>query len=190
MKKSLTAHAAGTCVLVTLLLFIKSYLFYSHVNLAGFHPLFAVLTAGIFLFLWSALSLLSQKTAKTVMFTVYVILSVFMTIDAVYYSYVSKMPSAAMIPMLWQATGISDTILNLLKPYHMAMLIDLPLWCMRAANRDEEKNPRESARPDRPAASGGRTPAGRDLYRILRSVRLYAADRLSVAGIRAGIHGE
>lgn len=139
MKKSLTAHAAGTCVLVTLLLFIKSYLFYSHVNLAGFHPLFAVLTAGIFLFLWSALSLLSQKTAKTVMFTVYVILSVFMTIDAVYYSYVSKMPSAAMIPMLWQATGISDTILNLLKPYHMAMLIDLPLWCMRAANRDEEK---------------------------------------------------
>ena len=49
--KILTAHAAGTCGLVTLLLFLKSYLFYSHVNLAGFHPLFAILTAAIFLFL-------------------------------------------------------------------------------------------------------------------------------------------
>ncbi len=138
-KQSLTLHAAASCALVTLLLFIKSYLFYSHVNLAGFHPLFAILTAGIFLFLWSALSLFSRKTAKIVMFTAYVILSVFMSIDAVYYSYVSKMPSAGLLPMIWQAKGVSDTILNLLKPYHMAMLIDLPLWCMRAANRDDEK---------------------------------------------------
>ncbi len=139
MKHSLTAHDAGTCLFVTLLLFVKSFLFYSHVNLAGFHPLFAVLTAAIFLFLWSVLSLLSKKAAKIVMFTVYVILSVFMTIDAVYYSYVSKMPSAALLSMIWQASGISDTILNLLKPYHMAMLIDLPFWCMRAANRDDNK---------------------------------------------------
>ncbi len=137
--KTLTAHAAGTCVLVTVLLFFKSFLFYSHVNLAGFHPLFALLTAGIFLFLWTALSLISERTAKIIMFTAYTVLSVFMAIDAVYYSYVSKLPSAALIPMLWQAKGISDTILKLLKPYHMAMLIDLPLWCMRAADCDDDK---------------------------------------------------
>ncbi len=137
--KILTAHAAGTCGLVTLLLFLKSYLFYSHVNLAGFHPLFAILTAAIFLFLWSAISLFSGRTAKIVMFTIYTILSVFMVIDAVYYSYVSKLPSAALLTMIWQAKGVADTILNLLKPYHMAMIIDLPLWCMRAANRSDDK---------------------------------------------------
>lgn len=137
--KSITAHAAGTCALVTLLLFLKSYLFYSHVNLAGFHPLFAILTAAIFLFLWSAISLVSGRAAKIVMFTIYTILSVFMAIDAVYYSYVSKLPSAALLGMIWQANGVSDTILNLLKPYHMVMILDLPLWCMRAANRSDDK---------------------------------------------------
>jgi len=138
-KHPLTLHAAASVLLVTLLLSFKSYLFYSHVNLAGFHPLFAILTGGIFLFLWSALSLLSPKAAKIVMVTLYTIISCFMAIDAVYYSYVSKMPSIALLPMIWQAKGISDTIFKLLRPYHMAMLIDLPLWCMRIANRDDEK---------------------------------------------------
>ncbi|MBQ2277939.1 MAG: LTA synthase family protein [Clostridia bacterium] len=137
--KKLTAHSAGICLLVTLLLFFKSYLFYSHVNLAGFHPLFALLTAAIFLFCWTVLHTVSERAAKIVMFTAYTILSVFMAIDAVYYSYVSKMPSIAMLPMIWQATGIADTILRLLKPYHMAMLIDLPLWCMRAADSGDDK---------------------------------------------------
>lgn len=138
-KKPLNAHTAGTCLLVTLLLFFKSFLFYSHVNLAGFHPLFALLTAGICLFLWAVLNLVSERTAKIVMFTAYTILSVFMAIDAVYYSYVSKMPSIALLPMIWQASGIADTILRLLRPYHMLMLIDLPLWCMRAADRADDK---------------------------------------------------
>lgn len=138
-RQSITALDAGTCALAALLLFFKSWLFYSHVNLAGFHPLFSILTAAIFLFLWSAIRIVSERAAKIVMFTVYTVLSVFMTIDAVYYSYVSKLPSAALIPMIWQAKGISDTILRLLKPYHMAMLIDLPLWCMRAADRSDDK---------------------------------------------------
>ena len=138
-RQKLTGHDAMLCLLPAVLLFFKSYLFYSHVNLAGFHPIFAVLTAAIFLFSWSALSLLSRRAAKIVMFTAYTILSVFMAIDAVYYSYVSKMPSIALLPMIWQASGIADTILRLLKPYHMAMVIDLPLWCMRAANASDDK---------------------------------------------------
>lgn len=138
-SRSITAHDLCLCGFVMLLLFLKAYLFYSHINLAGFHPLFAILTAAIFLLLYSLLGLFSTRIARTVMFTVYVILSVFMAIDAVYYSYVSKLPSAALLTMLWQAKGVSDTILNLLKPYHMAMLVDLPLWCMYAASRSDDK---------------------------------------------------
>lgn len=138
-RNCITAYSAATCGLVTLLVFLKSYLFYSHINLAGFHPLFAILTAAIFLFLWSVIRLFSERAAKIVMSVIYVILSVFMAIDAVYYSYVSKLPSAALLNMLWQANDVSDTILNLLKPYHMAMIIDLPFWCLRAANRSDEK---------------------------------------------------
>lgn len=138
-KKIITADILCTRAAVTLLLFLKSYIFYSHISLAGFHPLFAILTSAIFLFLWTLIGIFSERTAKIVMFTLYTVLSVFMAIDLVYFSYVSKLPSAALLTMIWQAKGVSDTILNLLKPYHMAMIIDLPLWCMLAANRDDDK---------------------------------------------------
>ncbi|MGN1345289.1 MAG: LTA synthase family protein, partial [Eubacteriales bacterium] len=136
---SIPASSAAFCALVCLLLFIKCQLFYSHINLAGFSLLFSLLTTAIFLLLWSLLSLISSRAAKGILFAVYVVLSVFMAVDAVYYSYVSKLPSAALLGMLWQVSDVSGTILNLLKPYHMAMLLDLPFWCMRAANRSDDK---------------------------------------------------
>ncbi len=138
-RNCITAYDAAAGGILTLLVFIKSWLFYSHVNLAGFHPIFSILTAAFFLFFWTGTRLISVKFSKIAVAVVYTILSVFMAIDAVYYSYVSKLPSAALLGMIWQAKGVSDTILNLLKPYHMAMIFDLPFWCLRWANRSDEK---------------------------------------------------
>ncbi len=138
-KKSMTAYEVWVYALVCFLLLIKSYLFYSHINLAGFDVLFSFLTVAIFLFVYTLLSLVSPKVAKAVTFALYTVASVLMTVDAVYYSYVSKLPSAAQLDMVGQLGDISATILNLIKPYHMAMLIDLPLWCLHATNRSEDK---------------------------------------------------
>lgn len=96
--------------LVCLLIYIKSYSFYSHVSLASFPPLFAAMTSGIFLALFSLVALVSPKAAKTFTMVIYSVMSVFMAVDAVYYSYASKMPSAALLSMAWQIGKISDTV--------------------------------------------------------------------------------
>lgn len=138
-KKRPTYYGVLICGIVCVLLGIKSYLFYSHVNLAEFTALFSIITPAILLAVWTAVSLISPKAACVVGFALYSVISVFMAVDAVYYAYTSRMPSAAQLGMAWQLTDVSSTILNLIKPYHIAMIFDLPLWCLYAANRSEDK---------------------------------------------------
>lgn len=138
-RKKPTYYGVLICGIVCVLLGIKSYLFYSHVNLAEFTFLFTIITPAILLAVWSAVSLISPKAAAAVGFTLYTVISVFMAVDAVYYAYTSRMPSAAQLGMAWQLTDVSSTILNLIRPYHIAMIIDLPLWCLYAANRSDDK---------------------------------------------------
>ncbi len=136
-KSTLTTVDALFIAMICILMYIKSYSFYSHISLAQFPPLFAALTTGIFLIIFTLLSLVSVKAAKTVTMVLYSILSVFMSIDAVYFSYASKMPSAGLLSMAWMIGGVSDTVEQLLLPRHVMLICDLPFWMIYRINRSD-----------------------------------------------------
>ncbi len=118
------------------LLGFKSNLLYRHIGLAEFPPAFTALTAAIFLSVFALVSLVSKKAAKTAATVIYAVISVFMAIDAVYYSYASKLPSAELIPMMWQLAGISDTVENLVQSWHILFICDLPVLLIHRIDRD------------------------------------------------------
>ena len=141
MKKK-NSFAAGDVIFIAVicaLMYIKSFSFYSHLSLASFPPFFAAATSGIFLLIFTLLSLVSTKGAKTAVMVIYSLLSIFMAVDSVYYSYASKLPSAALLSMAWQIGGVSDTVLDLIKPRHVMLILDLPLWLNFRVNRADLK---------------------------------------------------
>ena len=134
-NRALSVSDVVYIAVICLLIYIKSYSFYSHVSLASFPPLFAAMTSGIFLALFSLVSLVSPKAARTITMVIYSVMSVFMAVDAVYYSYASKMPSAALLSMAWQIGKISDTVERLVKLRHVMLIFDLPFWFIYRINR-------------------------------------------------------
>ena len=120
-NRALSVSDVVYIAVICLLIYIKSYSFYSHVS---FPPLFAAMTSGIFLALFSLVSLVSPKAARTITMVIYSVMSVFMAVDAVYYSYASKMPSAALLSMAWQIGKISDTVERLVKLRHVMLIFD------------------------------------------------------------------
>jgi len=123
-------------ILTTLLLGVKSGIFYSHLNLAGYGIPLTAATMVIHLLVYVLLLQVGGKTARAVSMTLYAFGSLFMAIDLVYFSYVSKLPSAALLSILWQMEKISDTVENLVQPIHMLLMCDLPLFLLWAVNRD------------------------------------------------------
>lgn len=123
-------------VLTALLLGIKSGVFYSYLNLAGYGVPLTIATMAIHFLVYTLLLTIHPKTARIVSMTLYSIGSLFMAIDLVYFSYVSKLPSAALLTILWQMEKISDTVENLVQPIHMLLMCDLPLFVLWAVNRD------------------------------------------------------
>ncbi len=123
-------------ILLTLLLGIKSGIFYSQLHLAGYGVPLTAATMAIHFLVYTLLLQLHPTAARTVSMTLYAVGSLFMAIDLVYFSYVSKLPSAVLIPMLWQMESISDTVENLVQPVHILLLCDLPLFVIWAVNRD------------------------------------------------------
>ena len=113
--------------LIALLLFIKGRLFYPPLLLAGYETAFALLTAFVPVFVWAVLSFFSPKTGRIAAAVLYVFLSFLMAVDAVYWSYASKLTSAAQITMAHQLTEVSDSVLNLIKVPHVLMIADLPV---------------------------------------------------------------
>lgn len=134
-RRSLTWSGLIFISYICILMYIKSYSFYSHISLAQFPPLFSAITSGIFLLIFSLFSIVSEKCAKKVVTVIYFILSVFMAIDAVYFSYASKMPSAGLLSMAWMIGGIKDTVTSLILPRHVMLVFDLPFWVIYRVNR-------------------------------------------------------
>ncbi|MGN1410272.1 MAG: LTA synthase family protein, partial [Eubacteriales bacterium] len=138
-KNSFAAVDIVFIVVICALIYIKSFSFYSHLSLASFPPVFAAATSGIFLLIFTLCSLVSIKGAKTTVMVIYTVISVFMAVDSVYYSYASKLPSAALLSMAWQIGGVSDTVLELIKPRHVMLIFDLPFWLIFRINREDLK---------------------------------------------------
>lgn len=123
-------------VLLTLLLGVKAGIFYDHLNLAGYGAPLTIATMAIHFLVYALLLQIGPRTARTVSMLLYAVGSLFIAIDLVYFSYVSKLPSAVLLNILWQMEKISDTVENLVQPLHMLLLCDLPLFVLWAVNRD------------------------------------------------------
>lgn len=121
---------------LSLLIGLKSALFYSGLHLADFELPLALATGAILFILYLIMQLLYQKAARMITTVIYVIASVFMAIDAVYYAYMSKLPSIALLEMIWMVDGVSDTVADLIKMRHVMLIADLPFLLIAGINRD------------------------------------------------------
>ena len=120
--------AALSCLL------IKSYVFYSGLHLTGFEWIFALCTVGIVSVAGGLCSLLSQKAGQYAFWSLYVLASLVMAVDSVYYAYVAKLPSAVQLGMVGQLGDVWDTIYRLMGWKQLFSLFDLPLWFLYAVN--------------------------------------------------------
>ncbi len=135
-KSDRTAFSHVSCLMKCLFLFIKAYIFYGGLSLGGFELVFAASTCAIFMLIYFAIQFFSVKQAIRVTTVIYCILSFAMAIDAVFFSYVSHMPSVRQLTFAAQLTEVSDTVNNLVTPKHILMVIDLPFMILYRAHKD------------------------------------------------------
>lgn len=122
--------------LIFVAFFIKFYVLYSQLHLGGYELCFALSSLGIVFLLFSLVSLLSHKAARVFLTVLYFTVSIILGVDGVYYAYASKLPSAALLSMVWQIDGVSDAVDSLIKIKHILNIIDLPLWTAWLIDRD------------------------------------------------------
>jgi len=118
-----------------LLFFLKFDIFYSGLHLAEFGTCFALISTAMLLALTALISLYSPHQARVTLLVLYLVMSVLLGVDYVYYSYVTKLPSVIQVTVVHQLTNITDMILELIHFKHVLMIIDLPLWLCYAINR-------------------------------------------------------
>ena len=118
----------GLYLLATVLLMLKTYIFYSQIHLKGFEIAFCIATLGILTLTCGLLRCISASAAKIGFVVLYFLAGFFMGVDSVYYAYVVKLPSIAQIGMVGQLDDISEPISRLINWKHMAMILDFPLW--------------------------------------------------------------
>ncbi len=140
LKKTESLRSICGVALVFLLLFIKSLIFYGQQNLGHYDIPFAFVTCAILLLLYLAIYAFAPRVAKVVLFVLYILSGLLMSIDSIYYAYVSKMPSAAMLGMAGQLDDVSTTIHSLIGWKQISPLMDLPLWFLYAVNRKRNKS--------------------------------------------------
>lgn len=128
-------------VLVMLAAFIiKLSVFYDMFRLGGFETCFVFVSAAIVLALVGIAGIFSGKAARSILTVIYIFFSAVMALDGVYFSYVSKLPSVAQLGMVANFGDISGAILDLIKPKHIFLIADIPLWFLWAVDRDMIKS--------------------------------------------------
>lgn len=139
MKKN---DSLGNVLLVSLLivfLFIKSLVFYGQLHLLHYDVPFAFATCGILLTVYLAIYTFSPKAARIAFFALYAFTGLLMSVDSVYYAYVSKMPSAVQLGMVGQLDDVASTIQNLIGWKQITPLIDLPFLFLYAVNHSKKR---------------------------------------------------
>ncbi len=134
MKKTDSLGNVLLTSLALVFLFVKSVVFYGQLNLREYQLPFAFTTCGILLAVFLAVYLFSPKAARIVFFSLYVFGSILMSVDGVYFAYVSRLPSAAQLGMVGQLDDVSETIKNLITWKQLLPLWDFPLWILFLVN--------------------------------------------------------
>ncbi|MCI9449289.1 MAG: LTA synthase family protein [Clostridiales bacterium] len=121
--------------LITVLFFFKCLNFYSMINVGSYELPLTCVSTFFLTFTVLLIMLFSPRASSAVLATLYVIASVIMTVDLVYYSYMGKLPSFGLLRMAWQIGNVKGSVQDLISWRHILMLIDLPLWFIYAVNR-------------------------------------------------------
>ena len=147
--KPLPLRDAFHIALLAFLLFLKTRSFYSALHLGGFHTAFAFASTAIFLAFYALMLVLNPKFARIAANVLYIVISIVMGVDSVYYAYTTKLPSVTQVGMAWQIPEVSDTVLSLLRVRHLMLIADLPIWVFLYVNRDliSDKLSRTKAAP-------------------------------------------
>ncbi len=148
LKKTESLRSVLGVILALLLMFVKSLIFYGQQNLGHYDAAFACVTCGILLAVYLLFYALAPRAAGIVFAVLYVVSGFIMSVDSVYYAYVSKLPSVAQLGMAGQLDDVASTIQTLIGWKQLAPLLDLPLWFLYFVNRR-----RESPLPRLPRAS-------------------------------------
>ncbi|MBE6599332.1 MAG: LTA synthase family protein [Ruminococcaceae bacterium] len=138
LKKTDSVWSLFGVSLCLILMFIKSVVFYGGLNLGSYDLTFSFATVGILLAVYLAVYPFSRRGAKAVLFTLYALAGLLMSIDSVYYGYVAKMPSVAQLGMAGQLDDVAETIQSLIGWEEMLPILDLPLWFLYAVNRKSD----------------------------------------------------
>lgn len=117
------------------LFFIKCLHFYSLINVGNFDLPLAAVTVFFLAVVYAIIAYFSPKAANITAISIYMVLSVIMSVDLVYYNYMGKLPSAGLITMAWQLGGVGGTIKELTGINQLLPLFDLPLWILFLAVR-------------------------------------------------------
>ncbi|MBQ6789080.1 MAG: LTA synthase family protein [Clostridia bacterium] len=117
------------------LFFIKCLHFYSLINVGHFEFPLAAATVFFIAVIYAAIVPFSPKAANVTAVSLYILLSVVMSVDLVYYNYMGKLPSAGLLTMAWQLGGVGGTIKELTGIKQLLPVLDIPLWVIFLAVR-------------------------------------------------------
>ncbi len=120
---------------IVILFFIKCLHFYSLINVGNFELPLAAVTVFFFTAIYAVIAYFSPKAANISAISIYMLLSVVLSVDLVYYNYMGKLPSAGLLSMAWQLGGVGGTIKELTGIKQLLPILDLPLWVIFLAIR-------------------------------------------------------
>lgn len=109
------------------LLMLKGCMFYSYIGLEAYAFPVALLTACFFLLVGALLLLIPRVNPTTVLWILYIILSIIMFIDRVYFSYFSALPKIKKILLAKYLAGVGNSVSSLISWRTVGYLADIPL---------------------------------------------------------------
>ncbi len=119
-------------VLLTLL-FFKLLHFYNMTVDKFILPL-AAATVFILSVIFTLILFLSPKAATITLSVFYILLSVILSVDLVYYRYMGSVPSFGLLKMAWQLGGVKGSLQELIGPMQLLPLWDLPVVFLLVIN--------------------------------------------------------
>ncbi len=110
-----------------ILLTLKSYFFNQYIKLGNFSLIMTVATIALFAVFFLIWKLATKKSPSNPLFTLYIIASLLMVIDRMYFAYFNKLPSVLALQMVEYLGAVSSSVADIFNLEHAMYLIDLPI---------------------------------------------------------------
>lgn len=128
-------------IIISILVALKTILFIRGTDIVYNPLLIFLVTTSISLLIISLIGMSRFKYKKLLLSIFYIILSVIMLVDVVYYSYFNALPSVMMLDQAGQLTDVSDSVRFLLTLRNLLLVIDIPFvvfYLLKFEKKDRE----------------------------------------------------